>query len=305
MPDLEIIDAHHHFWDLNKNYYPWLADHEDKNFFLGDYSNLRRNYLPADYRSDASDFNIIATVHVEAEWDRTDQVGETAWLQDLNSKYDLPNAIVGHVWLAADNCEEILLRHRRYQLFRGVRSKPIISQTPDGEKPMGAGSMHDQAWKNGLSLLDKLNLRYDLRVPYWHLYEAADAVGRLPNLPVVLNHTGFPWDRSSSGLSEWRQALTAIAQCPNVFLKLSELGLKDADWTVDSNRNVVLEAINIFGVDRCMWASNFPVAGLRVSYADQLRGMLSILNDFPIEDIHKIFKNNAATFYDISVLTEK
>ena len=80
MMTLEIVDAHHHFWNLDKNYYPWLVDREEKHFFLGDYSNLKRNYLPNDYPQDARDFKIIATVHVEAEWDRDDQVGETAWL---------------------------------------------------------------------------------------------------------------------------------------------------------------------------------------------------------------------------------
>ena len=63
---LEIVDAHHHFWNLDKNYYPWLADREQKHFFLGDYSSLKRNYLPDEYKKDARDFKIIATVHVEA-----------------------------------------------------------------------------------------------------------------------------------------------------------------------------------------------------------------------------------------------
>ena len=171
----------------------------------------------------------------------------------------MPNAIVGHVWLAAKNCEDVLKGHQKYPLFKGVRSKPITSLNPNDPKPKGRGSMHDEAWRNGLAILAEYNLSFDLRVPYWHLYEAAQIISELPKLSVVLNHTGFPWNRSPRGLSEWRQAMKAIAQCPNVFLKLSELGLKDAAWTVDSNRGVVLDAIDIFGVERCMWASNFPV----------------------------------------------
>ena len=138
-------------------------------------------------------------------------------------------------------------------------------------------------------------------MPVWHLYEAAQIISELPKLSVVLNHTGFPWDRSPRGLSEWRHAMKVIAQCPNVFLKLSELGLKDAAWTVDNNRGVVLDAIDIFGVERCMWASNFPVAGLRVSYENQLTGMLEILGHLSRTDIDKIFKFNAAQFYKIDL----
>ena len=54
-----------------------------KSFFLGDYRKLKKNYLPQDYLEDASDYDVLATVHVEAEWDRNDQVGETKWLQKL------------------------------------------------------------------------------------------------------------------------------------------------------------------------------------------------------------------------------
>ena len=95
--------------------------------------------------------------------------------------------------------------------------------------------------------------------------------------------------------------MQVISQCPNVSLKLSELGLRDAEWTINGNRAVILDAIDIFGVNRCMWASNFPVAGLRVSYENQLLGMLETLNHLPKPDIDRIFKFNAAHFYKIDL----
>ena len=296
-----IVDAHHHLWNLDCNYYPWLVDKKEKDFFLGDYSALKKNYLPEDYRTDAKNFNVIATVHVEAEWDRSNQVGDTTWLTKMNAKYEMPNAIIGHIWLSEKNCEEVLIEHNKHTLFRGVRSKPLTSSHPNDELPKGPGSMHDGAWKNGLSLLPEYNLSFDLRVPYWHLYEAAQVISELPQLSVVLNHTGFPWDRSLKGLSSWRHAMKVISQCPNVSLRLSELGLKDAEWTIDSNRDVILDAIDIFGVNRCMWASNFPVAGLRVSYENQLLGILEILSHLPKPDIDRVFKFNAARFCKIDL----
>ena len=69
--NIPIIDAHHHFWDLDKNYYPFLSDHDVENFFLGDYNNLKKNYLPENYRKDTINHNIIGTIHCEAEWDRS------------------------------------------------------------------------------------------------------------------------------------------------------------------------------------------------------------------------------------------
>jgi predicted TIM-barrel fold metal-dependent hydrolase len=298
---MKIIDAHHHFWDLDRNYYPWLADHEEKHFFLGDYSALKKNYLPDDYRRDAEDFEIVATVHVEAEWDRERQVAETAWLDELNTAHGLPSAIVGHVWLAADNCEAVLRGHMEYPMFRGVRSKPVTSLSPETMTPGAPGTIQDPAWRKGLALLDELGLTYDLRVPFWHLHEAAEAIAAHPNLPVVLNHTGFPWDRSDDGITAWREAMKAIAVLPNVMLKVSELGLKDAAWTVEGNRGVVLEAVEIFGVERCMWASNFPVAGLRIGYKAQLEGMLEILKDLSMDERDRFFRRNAASFYRIDI----
>lgn len=110
----------------------------------------------------------------------------------MNAKYKMPNAIVGHVWLAEKNCEEVLIKHNKYALFRGVRSKLLTSLHPNDELPKGSGSMHGGAWKNGLSMLPKYNLSFDLRVPYWHLYEATQVISELLPLSVVLNHTGFP-----------------------------------------------------------------------------------------------------------------
>jgi predicted TIM-barrel fold metal-dependent hydrolase len=271
---MQIVDAHHHFWDLKHNYYPWLADHEETTFFLGDYSALKRDYLPDDYRCDAEGFEVVATVHVEAEWDRQRQVAETEWLHAINATHGLPNVVVGHVWLAADNCEAVLRDHMQYPLFRGVRSKPVTSLTPDTMTPGAPGTIQDPAWRKGLALLETLGLTYDLRVPYWHLDEAAEAISQHPNLPVVLNHTGFPWDRSDAGILSWK---------------------------IEGNRGVVLDAVEIFGVERCMWASNFPVAALRIGYRAQLEGMLEILKGLSSDDLDQIFRRNAATFYGITL----
>jgi predicted TIM-barrel fold metal-dependent hydrolase len=63
---ITLIDAHHHLWDLSMRRHPWLGDHPEPNFFMGDYSGIRRDYLPADYLRDAADHNVLATVHCEA-----------------------------------------------------------------------------------------------------------------------------------------------------------------------------------------------------------------------------------------------
>ena len=80
LPDIPVIDPHQHFWDLDKNYLPWLRDQPPIPFRYGDYSAIRKNYMPPDYRRDAGGMNLVGTVFVETEWDRTDSVGETRWV---------------------------------------------------------------------------------------------------------------------------------------------------------------------------------------------------------------------------------
>src|SRR3546814_19640808 len=91
--------------------------------------------------------------------------------------------------------------------------------------------------------------------------------------------------------------MQALARLPGVHGKLSELGLKDAAWTVESNRRIVLEAVGIFGVERCMWASNFPPASLRIGYRDQSEGFLDILSGLTRPELEEVFPEHAAHFY--------
>jgi predicted TIM-barrel fold metal-dependent hydrolase len=292
-----LVDAHHHLWDLGRNRYPWLSDQPEPHFFLGDYNGLKRDYFPADYRRDASRHDVLATVHCEAEWDRNDQVGETEWLTRMHQLHGLPNAIVAHAWFHTPNSAEVLTRQAAFPLVRGIRSKPVTSLSPDAMTPGAPGTMQDPRWLEGFALLERHGLSWDLRVPFWHLYEAAEVAKAFPRTPIVLNHTGFPWDRSPEGLAAWQRAMEAIARQPNVHLKVSEFGLKDQPWDYESNRQVVLRAIGIFGIERCMFASNFPVAGLRIDYDTLVRSVARMLDGFPEAQRRRFFVGNAAAFY--------
>ncbi len=292
-----LIDAHHHLWDLDNCYYPWLADKPETHFFLGNYDAMKHNYLPVDYRRDASRHNVLATVHCEAEWDRNDQAGETEWLMSIREAPGLPAAIVGHAWFHTDNSAEVLARQASCPLVRGIRSKPVTSQSPDSITPGAPGTMQDPRWLAGFERLQQHGFSWDLRVPYWHLSEAAEVAAAFPATPVVLNHTGFPWDRSAEGLAAWRAQMEVIARQSNVWLKVSEFGLKDAPWEYESNREIVLAAIDIFGIERCMFASNFPVAGLRIDYDTLVSSVARMISGFTAREQHGFFVGNAATFY--------
>lgn len=296
-----LIDAHHHLWDLKQNPYPWLQEANEPHFFMGNYDALKKNYLWPDFEKDTSAHNVVATVHCEAEWSRDDQVGETKWLTEMHQRIGHPSAIVAHAWFHTDNSDEILARQAAFPLVKGIRSKPVTALKPDAMPSKLPGSMQDPKWLEGFARLEKYQLSWDLRVPYWHLAEAAEVAAMFPQIPIVLNHTGFPWDRSAEGLAAWRKAMETIAKCPNVWLKVSEFGLKDKPWIYEDNKAIVLEALSIFGIDRCMFASNFPVASLRIDYNTLVTSMAHMISGFTPKEQNDFFVNNAAKFYRLSI----
>lgn len=295
-----LVDAHHHLWDLKQNYYPGLSDKHNPDFFLGPKDALKRNYLPPDYLRDVGRHNVVKTVHVEAEMSRDNQIGETRWLSQVNAEYGFPNAIVAHAWFHTENAEEIIAGQAGYPLVRGIRSKPVTSPSPDTVTPGVPGSMQDEHWLRGFAQLERYGLSWDLRVPFWHLIEAAEVARAFPSTRIVLNHTGFPWDRSEQGLATWRRAMEQLARQPNVFLKVSEFGLKGAPWDYEQNRRIVLDALAIFGIERSMFASNFPVAGLRIDYDQLVRSMKRMVAHLPVEDQDRFFWRNACSFYRLA-----
>ena len=103
--------------------------------------------------------------------------------------------------------------------------------------------MQDQKWRDGLKLLEKYNLNYDLRIPSWHLIEALQVIRLIPNVKVIINHAGFPWDRSKDGILKWKNSLKVLANEENVYIKLSEFGVKNQDWNFEENRKIILNVI--------------------------------------------------------------
>lgn len=302
---LPIIDAHAHFWDLDAHYYPWLCDDALIPFRYGDYSRVRRNYLPADHRRDARDFSVAGLVHIEAEHDPRDPVGETRWLSELAARpgpfRGLPSACVCQAWLDRDDVAEVLAAQAEFPLVRGIRHKPAAANDPRDGHRGAPGSMDDPVWRRGYALLSGHGLSFDLQTPYWHLDAAVELAADFPETRIVINHTALPVDRSATGLAAWRAALEAVAGRPNVALKISGLGLPDRAWTVADNGPVVRDAIAIFGAGRCMFASNFPIDSLVADYRTIFSGFREITADFPPDDIGKLFHDNAVRIYRLNL----
>jgi predicted TIM-barrel fold metal-dependent hydrolase len=283
-----IVDAHQHFWDLGRNRYPWLCDPEPPPFRYGDTRPLRRDYLPPDYRRDAGAHEIVMTVHIEAESDPARPVAETEWLEEIAAEHGLPSACVAQAWLDREDAAEVLAAQAAHPIVRGIRHKPAPSQ------------MASAAWRRGYALLAAHGLSFDLQAPWPLLAEAAELATAFPRTAIIINHTGLPADRSEEGLTGWRRALQTVAECPNVALKISGLGLPGRKWSLAENGPVIRDAIGIFSPERCMFASNFPVDRLCATFEAIFSGFRQAVADLPMAQQRALFHDNAVRIYRLA-----
>lgn len=303
LPKLPIIDAHQHFWDIGHGRYPWLEGETPIPFRYGDYSALRRSYLPPDYRRDGSGLDIVQTVHIEAEWERSRSVDETIWVEGLAARYGLPSACVAHATLGAADADDVLARQANRPLVRGIRDKPAAAARHADARRGLPGSMDDEQWRRGYAKLSQRDLSFDLQTPWWHLDAAADLARDFPETTIIINHTGLPADRSAEGLAGWRGYLARAADAPNTSLKISGLGQPGLPWTVESNGPVIRDAIAIFGADRCMFASNFPVDSLVATLETVTSGFLATIEQRSLEEQQMLTSGNAVRIYRLNEIT--
>jgi predicted TIM-barrel fold metal-dependent hydrolase len=265
---MPVVDTHFHLWKLGHGRYPWLEGPPIKTHF-GDYSGIRRDYLPADYLDDTAGCEVVQSVHVQAEWDAADPVGETRWLQEQASRNGLPTAVVANADLAAADVESTLDRHMAFPFVRGIR---MLLRKPD-QLAAGTGNMDilaDPAWRRGFALLAPRGLVYDLQATSATMRSAAALARDFPQTTIVLTHCGLPLDRSEAGREDWRAGIAELARCPNVVAKISGLGMLDRGLDAAVLRPIVHFVLESFGPQRCMFGSNFPVDGLMGRYPDLL-----------------------------------
>jgi predicted TIM-barrel fold metal-dependent hydrolase len=149
--------------------------------------------------------------------------------------------------------------------------------------------------------LSQHGFSFDLQTPWWHLDRAADLAGDFPETTIIVNHTALPADRSAEGLSGWRRYLERAASAPNIALKISGLGQPGRPWTVESNAPIIRDAIDIFGANRCMFVSNFPVDGLVATFDDIASGFLTAIENRSREEKRMLTHDNAIRIYRLNI----
>jgi len=293
-----VVDAHHHVWQPRLGRQPWLRPEAAISFRYGDYSPLKRDYMPEDLRADAASAGVrlVGSVTMETEWEEEDPVGEMDWTTAVAEREGLPTACVAHALLERPDVDDVLAQLAARPLVRGVRQKPGQAGSP-AQADRHPTLMGDPAWRRGYAGLARHGLGFELQTAWWHLHEAVDLVRSSPATTVVVNHAGLPSDRSDEGLAGWEAAMRQVAAVDQVLVKVSGIGRPDAPWTAEGNRRVVETCVELFGTRRTMLASNFPVDGLTATYAEVYGGFREITAGWSPEEQLDVFARTAVRHY--------
>lgn len=292
-----IVDPHMHLWDLDRHYYAWLQDTPLPNNPAGDMTPIAyKSYGLDDYLADAKGWNVVEVVHVECGLPPKDQLSETDWLQSIADQRGVVGGIVAGANLDDPGVETMLAAHAARRNVRGIRQ--IVNWHRDPAKTYGpTDRLLDAQWREGFALLAKYDLSFDLQLYPSQMAVAAELADAHPNIPLIINHAGMPTDRDEAGLAAWRDGLAALAERPHVSCKISGLAMIDRAWTVGSLKPFVLQVIETFGVERCMFASNFPVEKVHGSFGAFYAAYDAITAGFSDDERAALFAGSARRIY--------
>ena len=275
-----IIDSHQHFWKLSRNDYKWLTE---------DLLELYRDFMPNDLYPILNEHQIDKTIVVQA----APTVEETLFLLTLFEKYDWIAGVVGWLDFSSVNFQqnfEVLLRHPG---FVGVR--PMLQD------------LHEDDWilrpdvlKN-VELLVQHDVPLDLLIKPRHIPYILELLKLFPKLRVVVNHIAKP-NIAEQQLDGWKEAIEKIAMYPNAMCKLSGLVTEAThqNWTLEEFQPFITHVVNVFGTERVMFGSDWPVCNLSGTYNDVL---MILMENLPAKllgkDLEMIFGENAKRFYKL------
>ncbi len=267
--------------------------------FFGDPSPIQKDYLLQHFLDDAGEYELLGSTHIQVGVEEDDALRETEWVQSLaNTSPGLPNAIVAFADIRRTDLDQHLASHKQSMNFRGIRQ--IIGRHPSEDKITDSGALlKDPRFLRGLQRLEKQNLSFDLQLIASQYDEAIELLKRVPHLRVAICHFASPWDLSATGFDIWRSAMLKFAALPNVYLKFSGFGMFKPDWTPSDIKSFVDCALEIFGPERCMAGSNFPVDKLYGGYGRIWSAMTHLINDRSA--LEKVTVRSALQFYRVAL----
>jgi len=290
----KIIDTHHHLWEPTSQKYDWLIK--------TNHSQLNKKYLIEDLVKDFNSLKIDKSVHVQAEINTDEMIYETKWLQEISdNNQGFPNAIIGFVDIMDSEVEKKLQQHLNFSNFRGIRQILKFDKNNTKASHTKIDYLNQDVWLKNISLLQKYNLSFDLLILVSQTENAIKLIKKYPNVLFIINHSLSPLKFDNESLEDWRKKITLLSDHENIIIKLSGFGEFNPSWTEETIKPLILYSIDKFGIDRCMFGTNFPVDKFLSSsiYTDYWNSYYNIVKNFSSNEKNKLFYINAEKYYKI------
>ncbi len=273
------VDAHHHFWHPERGDYGWMPK---------DNPVLSRPYGPQDLNAALTASGVTQTVLVQA----APTVHETEYLLGIADACPHVTKVVGWIDFEDPSQLDTLARLAQHPKFAGVR--PMIQDLPDDSWMLQENV--DWAYR---ALVD-LNLTFDCLGFPRHLDNFHTLLTRYPGLRAVVDHCMKPQigDGTDASFDEWANGIGRLADDTGAYCKLSGLVTETAeDWSHDALWPYVDHVLRVFGADRVMWGSDWPVVRLKSEYADWHATAQELTQHLADDERHAVFAGNARKFY--------
>ena len=296
MQAIPTIDGHHHIWRLND--LAWLSGPRVPRIF-GPYDPICRDYPIDEYRADTRGCSIVKSVYVQTNWPAGKSYEEAKWVQSVINETGWPHANVAYADLADADCEELIVRLSRLPATRGIRQQLHWHENPQYRFAPRADVMNDPTWRRGLALLAKHGLLFELQVFTSQMRDGAALARAFPETVFVIEHAGMLEDMSEEGWKRWREGMSALAEQPNVNVKLSGLGTFVHACRADVMAPIIRETVGIFGANRCLYGSNFPIEKLWIDYSTLYGTFRDAIAHLDEQQQRSILHDTAARLYRI------
>lgn len=278
---MKIIDAHQHFWKLERGDYSWLTE---------DMGILYQNYLPEDLEPILKKESVAGTVLVQA----APTLDETMYLLSLYEKYPWIYGVVGWLDLSSTDFPEQLDSLTKFDGVVGFR--PMLQDIEQHD-----WILQDQVIEN-LKLLIKYDLPLDLLINKNHIPYILTLLKALPDLRAVVDHLAKPNVSNKKEFQKWKEDMEELAKFSNVSCKLSGLMTQvEGSWEIDDFNPYIHHVVSTFGQKRVMFGSDWPVSLLGGTYKDAIAIIKENLPDSITEQEREfIFSKNAKSFYKLT-----
>lgn len=289
-----VIDAHHHIWrqaDL-----PWLKGPMVPRIF-GPYEPIRRDYGIEEYLADIAGLGVTKSIYVQANWAPERALDEARWVQSVADRTGWPHGIVAYADLMAEDVRPALDRLAQIPLVRGIRMQLHWHGNPQYRFARGADLADDPVFRKNFAALADHGFSFDLQVFAPQMDVAARLTADHPATTFILQHAGMLEDLSDDGREEWRQGMRRLAAQPNVVSKLSGLGTFIHRNDPEHIGGIVRETAALFGPERCLFGSNFPIEKLWTDYASLIAAYRDAVAGFTPAEQAAMLHDAAARVY--------